>query len=227
MARVALIEDHRATSDKHRDILNSIDGVVVSQAFTYSEAVQLISQAEFDLLVVDIDLGGSVPGQYEGFDILRDFGTKITTIVVTGMAEENLHAFALKLKAYEFINKPVTPVDLVNKARHALGFDHRPPEKQTAWPEGLELDAKRAPHVSWKKNPIDLTLTELTIVHQLANHAGETVEHRKLAKALDLITDKVPASHILGVRKKFLAVDRSFDQIQSDPTLGYYWKLEK
>jgi len=226
MANIALIEDDRAISDKHRDILNSINGVIVSQAFNYTDAVRLISRNSFDLLVVDIDLGGPVQGQYQGFDILRDFGAKITTIIVTGMPEDNLHAIALKLKAYEFINKPVGSADLVNKVQHALGFDDRTAPNQAAWPRGLAPDVKRAPHVTWNGRPVGLTLTELTIVHQLANHVGTTVEHRTLSQALERGTEKIPPSHIVGVRKKFLEVDRSFDRIESDPGLGYFWKTD-
>lgn len=218
MPQIALVEDDRATSDKHRDVLDSIAGVTVSQAFTYEEAVRLISKGGFDLLVVDIDLGGPVAGEYRGFDILRDFGDKITTIIVTGMPEENLHALALKLKAYEFINKPVGSFDLINKAKHALGFDHRVPEGQVVFPKDLRLDPNRPPHVMWKNRSVDLTLTQLTIVHHLAQHAGKTVELQKLTN--------VGASHIVAVRKKFLLVDKNFDRIESDPGLGYYWKTD-
>lgn len=227
MPKIAIVEDDAATSDRHRKILEGIPDAVIFQAANYSEAVRLISPGGFDLLVVDIDLGANIPGELEGFNLLRDFGTKMTTIIVTGMPEQNLKTIALQLKAFEFIAKPVHPLDLLNKANHALGFGNSPAGNLPgtfAWPSGLELDRQRPPHLLWKHKPVHLTLTELTIVHALALQPGKTVETRKLSNAMKTGDAKALPSHILGVRKKFLAVDPTFDRIEPDPGLGYLWK---
>ena len=223
MPKIALIEDDVPTSNKHKAILEQLPSAAVDQLFTYGDAVRMISSRSYDLLVVDIDLGGPIPGEMDGFDFLREFGTKLKTIIVTGMPEENLKTRALQLQAYEFVEKPVTPLDLLNKCRHALAFSSSS-VASTPWPRGLELDPQRAPNLRWKGKPVQLTLTELTLVHTLAASAGKTVEAKRLIAAMK--TGQTLASHILGVRRKFLAVDRQFDSIESDPGLGYLWKVD-
>lgn len=229
MPKIALVEDDAATSSRHQKILEQIADAVIYTAANYQEAVRLIGPGGFDLLVVDIDLGANVPGELEGLNLLRDFGTEMTTIIVTGMPEENLRTIALQLKAYEFIEKPINALDLLNKANHALGFGNSPAgnlQGSFSWPSGLEMDLHRPPHLLWDRKPVHLTLTELTIVHALALQPGKTVETRKLSNAMKTGDAKALPSHILGVRKKFLAADKAFDRIQSDPGLGYFWKQD-
>jgi DNA-binding winged helix-turn-helix (wHTH) protein len=65
----------------------------------------------------------------------------------------------------------------------------------------------------------------LTIVHCLADKAGETVGHAKLAAAMKTGNSaRALAQHIAGVRRKFLDVDPGFNQIEADPGTGYRWK---
>lgn len=226
MARIAVVEDEVATNNKYRALLETLAGVQVCQAYSYDEALRLIRAGELDLLLIDIDLGGPVKGQLQGFELLREFGRDIFAIIVTGMPEQNLHSMALQLKAWDFIRKPVEDVDLLNKVQHALEFSTNGGGRQAeAWPVGLEKEAQRPPHVLWRTRPVSLTLTELTIVHCLADRAGETVSHDRLAAAMKTgNSPRALAQHIAGVRRRFRDVDPGFDEIETDPGTGYRWK---
>jgi DNA-binding response OmpR family regulator len=226
MAKIAVIEDEVATNDDYRKLLETLADVEVVQAHTYDEAISVIRDGDLDLLLIDIDLGGPVKGQLRGFDLLREFGQETAVIIVTGMPEQNLHAMALQLKAYDFIRKPITPLDLLNKVQHALEFASNTNGRHAdAWPTGLDQDTSRPPHVTWKKRPVNLTLTELTIVHCLAGRTGDTISHEKLAAAMKSgNSPRALAQHIAGVRKKFIDVDPDFDCIETDPGSGYRWK---
>lgn len=228
MAKIAVVEDDAATNNDYRKLLETIDGADVLQAHTYEEALRIVGRGDLDLLLIDIDLGGPIKGQLRGFDLLREFGDRTTAIIVTGMPEQNLQSMALQLKAYDFIRKPINEPDLLNKVRHALEFSSSAAGRVAdSWPADLEPELERPPNLLWKKKPVNLTLTELTIVHCLARRAGETIQHAKLAAAMKTgDSPRALAQHIAGVRKKFLDVDVHFDRIETDPGTGYRWKLD-
>lgn len=230
MPNIVVVEDDVPTSDQHRKLLETLPGTQVRQAYTYEEADHLIRNGTIDLLVVDIELGGPVKGRLQGLDLLRDFGKDVTTIIVTGMPEENLRTIALKLKAYDFIRKPINEPEFLNKVGNALAFGSvtvEREEQESQWPSSLSSDMDRPPNVLWKSEPVNLTLTELTIVHCLAQRAGETVPYARLSAAMKTgDSPRALATHVAGVRKKFLEVDASFNRIETDPGRGYRWKAD-
>lgn len=80
MPKIAVIDDDRSMNAKLKGLLEEIEGAVVFQAYTLAEAQQLIEQNDFDLLVVDIDLGGTLEGKLGGMTLLREHGSRMTTI---------------------------------------------------------------------------------------------------------------------------------------------------
>jgi DNA-binding response OmpR family regulator len=232
MPKIAIVEDDHSTNDSHRKMLSLIEGADIYQAYTLAEAEKLIGGGGFDLLVIDIDLGGENHGRTAGLKLLADYGKQITTIIVSGMPEGHLRDTSLHLKAYDFIPKPVHAMDFENKIRHALAFSGSAAGKVTSrgasWPVGLTPDPDRPPHLLWNGKPVSLTLTELTIVHCLAMRPGELVPYAKLATAMKTgDTSRALASHVTGVRKKFVEVDEKFNRINSIPSKGYCWKADE
>lgn len=232
MPRIAVIEDDPSTNNTHCEMLKAIvDGAEVYQAYSLLEAETLIAPGGFDLLVIDIDLGGGAQGREAGLKLLSQYGSQITTIIVSGMPEGNLRDISLHLKAYEFISKPVHTMDFENKVKHALAFSGSAADKETAkevvWPNGLLPDKDRPPNFLWNGKPVSLTLTELTIVHCLAMRPGETVLYEKLSAAMKTgDSPRALSSHVTGVRKKFAGSDPKFDRILASPGKGYYWKAD-
>ena len=230
MPCILVVDDERATNDSHRDIVNTLGNVLVVQATDYSEAKRQIQAHDPDLLLLDIDLGGRVKGEMQGFELLREYGGRIPAVIVTGMQEDNLQAIALTtLKAYEFVRKPAKAIDLLNKVKHALNYalGNAGERAEDKWPEHLAPDADRPPNLLWRGKPVVLTLTELTIVHCLARNAGKTVGHDMLIEAMKT-GDSVSAlaQHMVGVRKKFTSVDKGFNRIKPDPGVGYRWLVD-
>ncbi len=230
MRRVAVIEDDKATNDHLRGLLETLPDLDVVQAFDRETAESIISAQRFDLVVIDIDLGQVPKNKYAGFALLLQLSGKgRATIVVSGMPEENLQAVSLSLSAYDFIGKPINDLDFLNKAEHALEWeasDNGGNEVGVhAWPDGLQLDPARKPGLLWKGKPVRLTLTELSIVHCLIEPPGRVVEYSRLAKTMkSSVSPKALATHMTGVRKKFIDVELTFDQIDSEPGKGYVWK---
>lgn len=231
MPKIAVVEDDHAMNDKHREMLSQIPGAEIHQAYSTREARELIAQGDFDLLVLDVELEPGTASPRGGFDLLIEFGTQMTIIVVTGMQEPNLHEISIQLKAYEFVRKPVNPVDFLNKVQHALDFKSSEAIKasrvQQTWPEGLSIDPTCPPNVLWKGKSLNLSTIQLTIVHTLAQQQGKTVTYDKLVPALKSgRTSRVIHQHISEVRAKFSVLEEGFNRIGTDPTKGYFWKAD-
>ena len=76
----------------------------------------------------------------------------------------------------------------------------------------------------WDANLVDLTITELWIVHALAQHPGHVKNRQQLMDAANVVLDdNTITSHIKRIRKKFREFDKSFDAIQTAYGMGYRW----
>jgi two-component system OmpR family response regulator len=90
----------------------------------------------------------------------------------------------------------------------------------------LSLDVARV-SASWKGRLADLTLTEFWLVHALAKHPGHVKDRESLMNAAKLLVDdSTITSHIKRVRRKFEAMDPSFDRIETIYGMGYRWNPE-
>ncbi|WP_431049996.1 response regulator transcription factor [Roseateles sp. L2-2] len=229
MPRIAVIEDDRAMNQLHYEMLAQIEDVELHQAFNTAEARALLASTEFDLLVLDIELEPGGPSPKGGISLLSEYGSTTPVIIVTGMPEENLHEIALDLKAFEFVRKPVSRVDFLNKVRHALAFRdiYKSKRSDDSWPTYLEVDPSRKPQLIWRGKQIYLSNTELCIVYLLAETVGKTVEYEKFFDALKTgQSERVVQQHISNLRKAFVEVDPGFDRIMTNPMKGYFWKAD-
>lgn len=231
MPKLAVIEDDHAMNQLHCERLAQIPDAEIHRAFSTAEARVLLASNDFDLLVLDIELEPGGPSPNGGISLLSEYGAKTPVIIVTGMPEQNLHEIALDLKAFEFVRKPVSQADFLNKVRHALAFRDLQIYKSTraadSWPAYLEVDPKRRPQLTWRGNPINLSNTELSIVYMLAEVLGKTVEYDKFTKTLKSgQTERVVQQHISNIRRTFAEVDAEFDRIATDPMKGYFWKVD-
>src|SRR5690606_1717287 len=88
----------------------------------------------------------------------------------------------------------------------------------------LMIDIDRL-HATWNEQPLGLTLTEFWIVHALAKNPGHVKNRQQLMDAANVVLDdNTITSHIKRVRRKFLALDDSFDHIQTMYGMGYRWR---
>ncbi len=90
----------------------------VSAASSYEEALDLLENKNFDLIVSDIVMEGS-----SGIDLLRqvrEMGLKCPMVMVTGYPNINSAAEAVRLGAFDYLAKPVKKDNLLRTARMAL-----------------------------------------------------------------------------------------------------------
>jgi DNA-binding response OmpR family regulator len=235
MLKVAIIEDDESTSEHIRNLISSY-GVEVQQAFTREQATKMIESTLFDVVIVDVDLGPGPKEKYAGFEILAMLnGKRTVTLVVSGQPHPNLHDVALSLQAYDFIGKPIPEAGFVNKFEHALKTSQMREDESifssngdSVLPANLTKDIHIRHALRWKGRLVrGLTLTQLRLISCLIEKPGVPVNKSALANQLGSSNAaQAIATHISEIRKQFIEIDPDFNHIQSEPGVGYVWKIE-
>ena len=89
--------------------------MVTEAAVSGEDGIERIAQAEYDLVLLDIDLPG-----IDGFHVIqtvRRRGSRIPIMVVSSHDEDYEQLYALDLGADDYITKPFNPVILAAKAK--------------------------------------------------------------------------------------------------------------
>jgi DNA-binding response OmpR family regulator len=80
--RIAIVEDHRSTSDAFRELLlEKWKGMVIDQFETLQDASKAIQANEYDLVISDIDLGKR-EDKYGGVKIAAMLQDKSTPVLI-------------------------------------------------------------------------------------------------------------------------------------------------
>jgi len=157
-------------------------GYQVHTAADGTEALHLIDQYQFDLLVLDIGLPGP-----DGLQVLTAVRGNLRTpiIIMSGRGRERDKVWALDLGADDYLTKPFGVAELLARVRALLrrvaGRSDRatPPYVY----EDLEVDfsARRA-----RLRGVDLPFTrrEYELLAYLAHNAGKVMLHRELLQAV-------------------------------------------
>jgi DNA-binding NarL/FixJ family response regulator len=118
-ARIMIVDDHPIVRHGITQLLSKqSDLEVVAEADHAEQALQLLREHEFDLLIVDI----SMPG-LSGLDLIRRVraGTKAPPVLVLSMHDESVYAErALQAGARGFVMKQEATVRLVEAVRRLL-----------------------------------------------------------------------------------------------------------
>ena len=226
-----------ALVDDDRNIIASVSMSLEAEGFnvkTYNdgeEGLKGITDTSPDLVVLDIKMP-----RMDGMEVLSKLREKsnLPVIFLTSKDDEVDEVIGLRMGADDYITKPFSQRLLIERIRallrrQQLQNDNTDEEAdETLLTQGdLSLDDSR--HLcSWKKQPVNLTVTEYLLVKALATRPGHVKNRDQL---IDLaygeniyVDDRTIDSHIKRVRKKFKAVDKEFDQIETLYGIGYRYK---
>ena len=85
--------------------------------------------------------------------------------------------------------------------------------------------------VTWKDRDVKLTVTEFLLLHSLAARPGHVKNRDQLMDSAYgesvFLDDRTIDSHIKRLRRKFKAIDQSFDQIETLYGIGYRYKSDQ
>jgi len=94
------------------------EGYVVDTAFSGEEALNKINEQIPDLILTDLKMPGA--GGMEILRRVREMDKSVPVIMITGHGDAETAVEAMKLGAYDFITKPLSPGELIVTARNAL-----------------------------------------------------------------------------------------------------------
>ena len=113
MKKILIVDDHPIVRDGLKQILADTEDIVVGgEAGSADEALALVRDADWDLVVLDITLPGRT-----GIDLLRDLRRERPALPVLMLSihpEEELGVRAVKAGASGYLNKECAADDLVH-----------------------------------------------------------------------------------------------------------------
>jgi two-component system response regulator ChvI len=231
MPTIALIDDDR-------NILTSVSIALEAEGYrttTYtdgSSALDAFKSSPPDLAILDIKMP-----RMDGMEMLRRLRqmSDVPVIFLTSKDEEIDELFGLKMGADDFIRKPFSQRLLVEHVKVVLrryGSKDGAVPKETEAAKVLErgqlrMDPERHT-VSWKNEPVTLTVTEFVILQALATRPGVVKSRNALMDAAYddqvYVDDRTIDSHIKRLRKKLKQAEDSFDMIETLYGVGYRFK---
>jgi two-component system OmpR family response regulator len=225
--RIAIVEDDPAIRANYADALRK-HGYEVSAYASRIEAMAALATRLPDLALLDIGLGDEPDGGFTLCRELRALSSTLPILFLTARDSDFDAVSGLRMGADDYLTKDVSLPHLL--ARVSALFRRadllaQPAQTEDILERGkLKLDMKRF-SVAWDGKPVDLTLTEIWMVHALAKFPGHVKNRDQLmAEAHIVVDDSTITSHIKRIRRKFAAVDPGFACIDSMYGMGYRWK---
>jgi two-component system, OmpR family, response regulator ChvI len=181
-----------------------------------------------DLVVLDIGLP-----RLDGLELcrrLRRRSEALPIVFVTSREEEFDRVLGLEIGADDYICKPFSMRELMARIKVLLrraslaesAARHGEDDRVTVG--SLVLDPLRLT-ATWKGDPVALTVTEFLLLHGLARRPGVVKTRDQLMDDAYpervSVTDRTIDSHIKRIRRKFLAADSTFEEIEGVYGAGY------
>jgi DNA-binding response OmpR family regulator len=229
MGKILLVED----SDHYQKIVvRALGHLQVQCTGTVDEALVLLRNEEFDLILLDISLP-----KRDGYTLLSEMQSDLNVnpipiICLTGKTGVTDKVTAFSLGADDYMMKPFDPIELKARVDSKLNKKRREQNKLDLVSVG-ELEIDNARHrVSLKRNnqkvEILVTQTEFKLLSCLAKKPGQVFTRDQLLVAAwgpdaDVL-DRAVDVHLCSLRKKLNA---NAHYIQSVPGVGYRFTLEK
>ena len=226
--RIAIVEDDPSIRQNYRDALVS-QGYEVAVFEDRKRALEAFRTHLPDLALLDIGLGADVDGGFALCRELRALSPTLPIIFLTARDSDFDVVSGLRMGADDYVTKDVSLPHLfarIGALFRRLEAAGEAKADETLVRGALTLDVARVV-ATWKGRRTDLTLTEFWLVHALAKHPGHVKDREALMTAAKmLVDDSTITSHIKRVRRKFEAMDASFDRIETVYGMGYRWNPE-
>jgi len=180
-----------------------------------------------DLVLLDIALADEIDAGFEMCRELRVMSRKLPIIFLTARDSDYDAIAGLRLGADDYLTKDVSlphiaaRISALFRRVEALADPTDPRHERTCGELTVDPDRVAA---RWRGQAVDLTLTEFWIVNALTKIPGHVKTREQLMQDANVIVDDTTVtSHIKRIRKKFHALDPSFDCIETVYGMGYRW----
>ncbi len=227
--RIAIVEDDPVIRANYADVLKK-HGYDVIQYANRPDALAALRTRLPDLALLDIGLGDEIDGGFTLCRDLRALSSTLPIIFLTARDSDFDTVSGLRMGADDYVTKNMSLPHLLARVsalfRRADLAQQPAPEEDLLVRGPLQLDVQRF-SISWKQQPVELTLTEFWMVHALAKFPGHVKNREQLMGEVHIVVDdSTITSHVKRIRRKFAAIDPAFDCIDTVYGLGYRWRAE-
>jgi two-component system OmpR family response regulator len=159
-ARILVVDDEPSITDSVAMTLR-FQGFEVATAHTGRDTLELVSESQFDLLVLDVMLP-----DIDGLEVtrrIRDGGIDVPVLFLTARSSINDRVAGLSIGGDDYVTKPFSLVEVVARVK-AILRRRRPVEEDHSL-RFADLVMDEESHEVWRAGtPVRLTATEFNIL---------------------------------------------------------------
>lgn len=224
---IAIVEDEPLIRANYVEALSRA-GYEVRGHASRVEAENAFAQRMPELVIIDVGLGDEPEG---GFDLCRNLRAKAPTLPIIFLTARDSDfdvISGLRLGADDYLAKDVSFHQLaarISALFRRMEALRKPAAADSVHEQGrLRIESERM-RVTWNGTEVPLTVTEFWMVHTLVRFPGHVKSREQLMRDAQVVVDDATiTSHIKRIRRKFIAIDASFDAIDTVHGAGYRWK---
>jgi len=228
MLRIAVIEDDQPTSNQLKEwILSAKPGITVEQWFTRDEAEVAIAREDYDLVVLDIELGRERHAGVAIINAINKSARGTPVLVVSAMPATIYRGIMKALDAWDYLQKTAfSDADFIDTFLEILrtARDRNPGKPSLPVGDELSLDPLRQNSPLWRGKRMNLPLTAQRILAALYQKRGQVVSYDELFQVVKSGRNRDNIrKHISTIRDAFRELDEDFDRIENIPMRGFRW----
>jgi DNA-binding response OmpR family regulator len=204
-------------------------GYQVHSAVDGRAGFDLVTEQRPDLVILDVNMP-----VLDGFSLcrrLRDLGNAVPIVLLTARDSELEEALGLELGADDYVTKPFSTRVLLARVAALLRREQSrrvPPSAEQVFELGaLQIDGERL-ELHYTQKRVETTLTELRLVEALARRAGRVLTRAQILESVrgddSVVAERIVDTYVRRIRQKLIAVDPSFDRIETVVGAGYRWR---
>ena len=205
------------------------EGYKVIAAAEGQKGLSLACAKTPDLLLLDLMLPG-----LDGLEVCRELKKNprtagIPIVMVTAKGEESDIVAGLELGAEDYVTKPFSMKVLLARVRGVLRRRREPPAATDAVIRAHDLVITPGRHeVLVKGKPVEMTFSELRILHLLASRPGWVMTREQIVDAVRgedyPVTDRAVDVQIVGIRRK---LGTRADYVETVRGVGYRFREQE
>ena len=227
MSRIMPVEDDEILRENFTELLRD-EGFDV-EAFADSEgALAAFDQPLPELAIFDITLGTETDAGFRLCGELRKRSETIPIIFFTSHSSDFDKISGMRLGVDDYLTKDISMDYLVVRIKALLrrfatlsSNKEEPSNEVRRGDLTLNMNTFTA---RWKGERLNLSLTQLWMLHALASHPGHVKSYEQLMSAGKVTVEpNTISAHIKNIRKVFHAVDPEFAAIKTERNMGYRW----
>ena len=226
-ATILVVDDERKIRELVRSYLEREDYAVL-EADTGQRALEAVSRAEPDLVVLDLMLP-----DVSGEEVARSIrsGSDLPIIMLTAKAGEDDRISGLRLGADDYLVKPFSPRELVARVEAVLRrVGGARQDGAIAFGEGEVTIDRETREVAVSGEAVDLTRSEFDLLYALASRPGRVFSRFELVTRVQGYDyegyDRTVDAHVKNLRKKLRDDSKSPRYVVTVTGVGYKFGLK-